>query len=88
MKKKVTRSRKRKRKMTDIHFITFYINENQIMGKARRRRIYFNKNRCLPPANNEKIVLTSEQLGNLITRVRINQMEEDGYCVFENQERI
>ncbi len=49
------------------------------MGKTRRERRYLKKNGCLPPKNNEKIVLTSRQLENLITRVRINQMEEDGF---------
>ncbi|CAF3871801.1 unnamed protein product, partial [Rotaria sp. Silwood1] len=58
------------------------------MGKTRRKRRYLKKNGCLPPTNNEKIVLTSRQLENLITRVRINQMEEDGFYRKQIQKRL
>ncbi len=58
------------------------------MGKTRKERRYLKKNGCLPPTNNEKIVLTSRQLENLITRVRINQMEEDGFYRKQIQKRM
>ncbi|CAF2938734.1 unnamed protein product [Rotaria sp. Silwood2] len=48
------------------------------MGKARRERLRFNQNGSSPPAKDEKISLTHKQLKNLIIRVRINQMEQDG----------
>ncbi len=58
------------------------------MGKARRKRIYFKKNGSLPPANNEKIVLTPKELENLITRGRIYQMEEDGFYRKQIKKRL
>jgi hypothetical protein len=45
------------------------------MGKTRKQRIFSKRHGYLPPANDEKIVLTLKQLENLITRVRINQMD-------------
>ena len=48
------------------------------MGKARRERIRFNQNSSLPPAKDEEISLTPKQQGNVIIRVRINDMEKDG----------
>lgn len=46
------------------------------------------QNGCVPSTNNEKIVLTSKQLKNLITRIRINQMEEDGFYRKQIQKRL
>ncbi len=58
------------------------------MGKARRKRIYFKKNGSLPSANNEKIVLTPKEIESLITLVRINQMEEDGFYRTQIKKRL
>lgn len=58
------------------------------MGKARRERIYFNKTGTLSPAKDDKISLTPKQLENLVIRVCINQMVEDGIQRKEIKKRL
>ncbi len=58
------------------------------MGKTRKQRIFSKRHGYLPPANDEKIILTLKQLENLITRVRINQMEEDGFYRKQIKKRL
>ena len=58
------------------------------MGRKRKTRTYLKKNGYLPPEKKEKITLTYTQLDNLITRVRINQMEEDGFYRKQIQKRL
>ena len=48
------------------------------MGKARRQRLNCAENGLSAVNNNDKISLTSNQLKDLINRVRIAQMKQDG----------
>jgi len=59
------------------------------MGKTRRERRYLKKIGCLPPTNNEKIVLTSRQLENLITRENfVLCFDIQRYRIIEIQKRM
>jgi hypothetical protein len=58
------------------------------MGKTRKQRIFSKRHGYLPPANDEKIVLILKQLENLITCVRINQVEEDGFYRKQIKKRL
>ena len=51
--------------------------KHELSDKRRKTRIYIKKHGPLLPTKYDKITLTRKQLGNLIVRVRINQMEED-----------
>ena len=58
------------------------------MGKTRRERIHFNRTGTSSPSKDDKVTLTPKQLENMVIRVRINQLVQDGVQLKDIEKRL